>query len=270
MTINRLPLICGALLLLVGGADAHSGRRLAVVVLNGQLAAHGYNTGASDGQVSPRPYYNAIHGHWNNSPAGPQVATATLPGFDVFGPNSVGVVGVAPSAGLLAGESLTLTLLSAGTWTPPTSPISHGNFGPISIVPLTAVNAVEIEHQGQAYLTSDPGQISFPLALGGEIDPLVGAVDLDLIYRTSGHPTGSLYVLEWALSTTAAGITDSGSVYTLLSPEGMLHHQSLYAESQLSVAVAPTPGASMLALITLYGASMWGGGRRCREGVTNA
>lgn len=229
----------------VCSADAHDGRRLAVVVENGQLFAHGYNSGANDGRVSPRPYYNAIHGHWHNKTVGMvDFAEADLPSFDLFGPSTVGSIGVGAPAGALAGESLTLTLLGAGKWTPP----GGMPFGEVVTAPL-AGETITVDYGAQSIDTDSLGSLT--LASGADIDSLAGAVDLDLGYRIDGHPAGGIYILEWMLSTSASGIADSDAIFTILSPQMMLHHQSLHAEAQLGTAIVPEPAAAALAVALL-------------------
>lgn len=232
-------------------ANAHDGRRLAVVVVDGKLAAHGYNSGAYDQQVSPRPYYNAIHGHWHNQEvAGMPFADANLPSFDVFGPDTVGSIGVSTSSAALANESLTLTLLGASTWTPP----AMMPFGAVDLLPLSG-ETIMVDHGAQSISTDTLG--SLVLADLNEIDPAAGKIDLDLEYLIEGHPSNSLYVLEWSLSTSAPGVASSDSIYTILSPQGALHHQALHLEAHLGAAIAPEPAAGSLLAAYMALATRW-------------
>ena len=79
--------------------------------------------------------------------------------------------------------------------------------------------------------------------------------DLHLSYQYQGDafPSGEIYVIKSILSTSAPGVEDSSTIYTLLLPDGAnmaerLHHQSLYLESQLGV-----PEPTSLALLGLGG-----------------
>ena len=210
----------------------HDGRRFEVKVIDGQILAHGYNSGPDDGAPSPRPYFNAIHGHWENN-ASPAVtaAAADLPGYDVFAP------------GLLAGHDLTLTLLGASKWVnPPPMP-------PTDTVPT--FEPLEVEET--IFLTFDGSTIDSngrgSLVLSPNV-PGAGLRDIDLSYDIASRPAGLLYVLELQLSSSHPGMIDSETIYTILSPDGAdpmerLHHASLFLESFLGAPV-PEPASALL------------------------
>ncbi len=240
MSLNRFSHIspCVALALTVAWftttpVQAHSGRRLDVMVLGNQLFAQGYLSPGvpDDGGGALRPYYNSLHDHWHNVTG--SVAVADLPGFDVLTP------------GPLAGHNLVLTLLGGSKWvSPPTTPAP----GTIPVLePLGLGETIDIEHDSISVDTDSLGSLS----LATNIDP-GGAEDLDMLYAINLNPSDVLYVLEWRLSTDAPGILDSSTVYTVLSPDGAnptekLHLAALYLEGYLGV----VPEPSSLVLLTL-------------------
>lgn len=253
--------LCLAMGLLCVGATstvlAHDGRRFAVVIDDGQLAARGYistDPAANDQGGNPRPYFNALHDHWDNIST---VATTDLPGFGVLPVDEAAEHGVASSAAALAGSDLTLTLVGAYKWTTP----SAG--GSVSLEPLGGADpTISIALSGSlqpaidtaTYATTGPNA----LLLATSIDDASGAPDLDLQYEIETNPIGIIYALEWVLSATTPGIADSGSIYTLLSPDpdptdsGMpnpmvgLHHASLHLEQHLGVAIVPEPSSCLI------------------------
>ncbi len=228
--------ILSALAILISLASfvqAHDGRRLDVVVIDGQLFAQGYLSGANpvdDGGGVIRPYFNAIHGHLDVE-AAPGLHLATLPGFDLS----------ADAGAQLFGADLELELLSVTKWDSPVvgqTPVLEA---------LDASELVSVGFASQSTITSD-NLGSFVLA-----DSISGGVgDIDLAYTLSGDPTDKLFALEWRLSTNQVGIADSESVYTILSPPGVgpverLHFQSLGLERHLGITVAvPEPSSLML------------------------
>ena len=100
--------------LLATEVNGHDGRRLEVIVVDDQLAVHGYNSGGVDQGGNPRTYYNAMHDDWQNIASGIVAATADLPGFDVF--NATDSIVGGGSADRLQGAELTLTLHGAVKW----------------------------------------------------------------------------------------------------------------------------------------------------------
>jgi len=208
-------------------AGAHDGRRFEVQIIGGQLAAQGYiSNGIDDGGGVVRPYLNAIHGHWENDPGlGVTFAAADLPGFDLF------------DAGPMAGFDLTLTLTGAHKWVaPPTEP------DPGTIPDLEDLEPGEeifVSFEGEFVSTSEPGSLTL-------IDPVPtqGADDLDLSYEIADEPTNVLYVLEFILSTTAPGVSQSGAVHVILAPDHEsggpeLHHAAIFLESYLGLDPSP-------------------------------
>ena len=227
-------------------AYPHGGRRLEVKVLDDQLFVQGYiSTGADDQGGNPRPYHNALHDHWDFIP-GPTVAAFNdLPGYDVFAPGEsyVGDHGY-PGGGvadLLAGESLQLTLMGGSKWE---NPPMTAPFGVPELVPLEQGEVISIGNAGGITDTTAMGTLTLVSSVNA-----TGSRDLDLDYTIAAEPTGVLYVLEWVMSTSAAGIADSDSIFTILSPDpdpndtgtgnpmlGM-HHHSLHLERYLGLPI---------------------------------
>lgn len=237
----KIKTIVSALAILVSLASlvqAHDGRRLDVVIIDGQLYAQGYLAGAApvdDGGGLIRPYYNAIHGHLDVQAAA-SLYLATLPGFDLS----------ASAGAQLLGADLQLELLSVTKWESPVvgqTPMLEA---------LDASELISVGHSNQSTISSN-NLGSFTLA-----DSISGGIsDIDLAYTLSGDPTDKLFALEWQLSTNQVGIADSESLYTILSPPGTgpverLHFQSLGLESQLGITVA-VPESSSLMLLAMAG-----------------
>ncbi len=206
-------------------AWAHDGRRFEVKIVNDQLVAHGYiSDGEDDGGGVVRPYFNAIHDHWANNPVA-DAASADLPGFDVL-----------DDADALIGHDLIWTLTGVRKWnTPATS-------GPVVLDDLAPGEELFVRFGASTVSATAPGPLTLVNGFTGS-----NGVDLDLAYDIGVRPAGAIYVLEGTLSTTATGVADSSTVYTILSPDGAtpmerLHHPSLYLETQLGVPV-PEPAA---------------------------
>lgn len=260
-------LSCVAFFIFLGSStmvEAHNGRRFAIVVNENQLAVQGFlSTGvaANDEGGNPRPYYNALHDHWDN--VGP-VAKADLPGFDVLSDAQVAEFGMKSPAAALAGGELSLTLVGAHKWTSP----SH--MGPLVLSPMTAgdpVITVSLNSDPLAEISTATFATTGPnsLLLTSTVDAVAGAGDLDLDYEIESNPSGVIYALEWILSTDVLGIESSDSIYTLLSPDpdptnsgtpnGMigLHHPSLHLERHLGVAIVPEPATAWLMVVCSVG-----------------
>lgn len=206
-------------------------------MVNNQLVAHGYNSGADDGGGSPRPYYNAIHDHWANNPSTTiNAASADLPGYDIF------------SSGALAGESVTLTLLGASKWvSPPMSP-TPGTVP--TLTPLTAGETIFIRYSGTTIDTDALGSLLLHHSVSG-----AGVADLDLSYDIAARPADVLYILEQQLATGAPGVLSSATTYTILSPDGdnpaqRLHHASLFLENHLGT---PIPEPTTIGVMLIAG-----------------
>lgn len=162
---------------------AHNGRRMEIKIVNDALVAQGYNsTGEDDGAGVVRPYYNAIHDHWENLGAG-LGATADLPGFDIF------------EAGPLVGHSVTLTLNAGFKWVDPPLMPPAGTVP--DLTPLDGADEVFVTLGLDSASTNSPG----PLTLSASV-PAGGAEDIDLTYDIGVEPSGVIYVLEFTLSTT--------------------------------------------------------------------
>ena len=239
---RRIVLMLPLMLALSTPALAHDGRRFEVQVIDNQLVAKGYISGAGasdDGGGLTRPYANAIHGHFTNSQLQPNYATATLPGYNVL-----------DNADPLTGFDITMTFTGFQKWSSPAMS------GPVSLSGLDNDEVMAVNFGGVSVLSntfSTIGPDAFTLVSGFNG---TDAGDLDLLYEFVGdNPSGEIYVIESVLSTNAPGIADSGKVYTLLSPDGVgpierLHHPSLYLESQLGT---PVPEPASLAMLGLGG-----------------
>jgi len=243
----------GSILLVLGisaAAEAHSGRRMEILIIDNQLFTQGYVSGTNptdDGGGLVRPYYNALHDHWGN--LGP-VAVADLPGFDLHNP-----------AGLL-GYDLTLALTGAGKWFDPMNNVhgghgghggsgGHGGHGGTPVLaPLDPAETISIGYGTQATIDTD-SLGSFVLA-----DNIAGPVlDIDLQYSIMLNPENTVYFLEWQLATAAPGIAASEPIYTILSPDrnstNPLHHSALALERHLGIAIPEPTGAGFLAVASL-------------------
>ena len=234
MKIRTILTAVAILVSLTTYTQAHDGRRFDIIVVDGQLAAQGYLSGTDptdDGGGVIRPYFNAIHGHFN--PSVGSTFFATLPGFDLFD----------DTADLLRGADLSLELLSASKWENPvvgTTPF---------LVGLDATETIGVGFDTQPSIDSDRlGSFTLASAVNGSV------TDIDLAYSIDTDPANTLYALEWRLSTTLAGIVDSESVYTILSPPGTgpverLHHESLALERALGTTAVPEPNSLLMLAI---------------------
>ncbi|MBX7165724.1 MAG: PEP-CTERM sorting domain-containing protein [Pirellulales bacterium] len=218
---------------------AHPGRRFEVIVQGDQLAAQGYLTPGTpdDGGGNPRPYLNAIHGHWTG--VGGIASVADLPSFDVFDP--------APAE--LVGGSLTLELLGASKWVnPPADPMGVTPM----LVPLGVGETISVQYGGTTITTSTLGA----LLLSANI-PATGAEDLDLLYSINGIPSNVIYALEWRLASSAPGVADSESIYTVLAPMGHdYHHAALHLEEFLGIEAVPEPSSVVLLSVGAIGVAI--------------
>lgn len=222
--------------LVATAAHGHTGRRLEVIVNDGRLAVHGYNTGPDDTGGSPRSYLNALHGVWENEFG--VIALADLPGFDVFS-QAASVVG-AGAAEALAGGDLTLALRSYAEWLSPSADdpfaapqlTSYATQGPINSDDLTISGETAMD------VVSSIGD---DLTLAASI-PAAGKEDIDLDFTIGATPTNKLHVLEWTLSTTTAGVESSNSVFLIFAPDpagGDFTEQALMLERYLGEPLAP-------------------------------
>ena len=78
-------------------------------------------------------------------------------------------------------------------------------------------------------------------------------LDLDPSYLLDlePEPTGSIYFLQWQLSSDNPEIESSDAVYTIFSPPGQVHPQSLALEQTLGTSLSAVPEPSAVALIGL-------------------
>ena len=221
--------LAAGLLVFFASASAfgHAGRRFEVLIHEGQLAVQGYNTGEDDQGGSPRSYFNSLHDRWLNFPGGVNLATADLPGFDVFS-EANSVIGNG-SASVLQGGNLELTLLDAAVWHDPPSDEPYG------IPHLESIGdgaAITIGNSFGFVTTGEPGTLTLvPNVSAG------GVEDIDLDFSIPKKPSGEIYVLAWSLSTSKPGISDSRPLFTVLSPDpsvgGGMHEQTLHLEKYL-------------------------------------
>jgi hypothetical protein len=228
---------------------AHGGRRFDVVVIDGQLHAQGYNSGTFDQGDYVRPFTNAIHNHW-----APGSTVATLPGFDVTFANSfvdengtTQQYGYQNQASLLSGFDLSIELTGAGKWTSPTTTAFVAS-------PFAANESIEIDFLAASVDTDNIGMgsaLMFDLVTDWS-NPL-NRIDLDPDYFLDLTPeaSGSIYFLEWQLSSENPAIESSDSVYTIFSPPMQVHSQSLALEQTLGTSLASVPEPSALGLVGL-------------------
>jgi hypothetical protein len=226
---------------------AHGGRRFDVVVIDGKLHAQGYNSGSSDQADYVRPYTNAIHHHWV-----PGSTIATLPGFDVTFANSfvdengtTQEYGYENQASQLSGFDLSIELIGAGKWASPTTTAFAAS-------PLAANEWIEVDYLAASVSTDNLGSGTaqvFDLVTDWS-NPL-NRIDLDPDYFLTVAPeaAGSIYFLEWQLSSANPEVESSDSVYAIFSPPMQVHAQSLELERILGTDVSAVPEPSVLGLM---------------------
>jgi len=239
---------------LVASVEAHDGRRFDILVIDDKLYAQGYLSGANptdDGGDIVRPYFNAIHSHFENAlNPNTQSAEATLPSFDIF----------APAAEQLDGADVYLELLNVLKWEDPT-PQDTSLVGEMRLrqdfdIPEVLPGLGEgdqpifVGFEDEVLNSEDGGRLTLASDLNGP------AVDLDLTYQIDDRPENVIHVLEWQLSTTKAGIESSDSVYTILSSDGVgvverLHFRSLALERELGVTITAVPEPGSLAALAV-------------------
>lgn len=251
MMFRTKCLLVVAVLATAATAQAHSGRRFVVEVVDGKLQAQGLNTGTDDGAPALRPYLNAIHDHWHNF-TGLNLATASLPGFDI-----------SSSAVSLQAHDLWLDLVQVRKWVnPPLMPTEETRpllqpLDPGEVITLYGNNDTNSEQLGSILLAENL--------------PFGGVTDLDLLYQINSLPSNEIHVLEFQLYATYYGggidptLAPSDTAYAVLSPDGdtpaiRLHHASLYLESYL--ATVPEPPALVGVLLLALPAYGWVRGRR--------
>ena len=228
---------------------AHGGRRLDVVVIDGKLHAQGYNSGSFDQADYLRPYTNAIHNHWS---AGSDVTG--LPGFDVTFANSfvdengtTQQYGYQNDASQLSGFDLSIELTGAGKWTSPTTTTYVES-------PFDINESISVAFGSTLINTDNLGTgTSLVFDLVTDWSNPLNRLDLDPAYLLDVAPevSGSLYFLEWELSSENPDIESSDSVYTIFAPPGQVHGQALELEQTLGAAAATVPEPSALGLIGL-------------------
>lgn len=228
MQLTRTATAAFAAASITAAATAHDGRRFDIQIHADQLWAQGYISGhnpTDDGGGITRPYMNAIHGHWSNNPA-PTIdaASATLPGFDLF------------AGGDLTGFDLSITLNGASKWVSPPHNPPAGTVP--NLVPLKPGEEIFVGFGGGFVTTQAPGSLTLIPAVSPS-----GLLDIDLTYDIGIEPAGTIFVLEFTLSSSNAAIAESETIHVILSPDGngpmeRLHHAALYLEAELGI----TPG----------------------------
>lgn len=251
-----LAFAIAAVLKLAATVEAHDGRRFSVVLIGDKLFAQGYLSGdapVNDGGEIVRPYFNAIHGHFENA-LNPmtQSAETNLPGFDIF----------RSTAEQLEGADVYLDLLGATKWENPTpqdtSLVGEARLRQDFEIPEVLPGLgpgdqpVFIGFEDEVVNTTDLGRLTLATDLNGP------AVDLDLTYQIDDRPENILHVLEWRLSTTKVGVEASDSVYTILSSDGdgpveRFHFQSLALERELGIQLNAVPEPGSLACLAVGG-----------------
>ncbi len=246
--LNRV-LCLGALILTAFSAAqalGHDGRRLDIQVIDDQLFAQGLlsnpQPGSNDGGGLVRPYFNSIHDHFTNLGG---TGIASLPGFDITNTTP------------LLSSDVTLTLLGVSKWTPPTI-IGDGStqdFGTPVLEPLSSAETISVGFPGTSQPSIDSNSLG-AFTLASNIDASTADADIDLNYLINIEPTSSIYALRWQLSTTQAGIADSGDVYTVLAPDGVgfaerLHYPTLALEAFLGTTTTAVPEPGSLALLSM-------------------
>ena len=238
---------------------AHGGRRLDVVVIDGKLHAQGYNSGSFDQADYLRPFTNAIHNHW-----APGSDVTALPGFDVTFANSfvdengaTQQYGYQNDANQLAGFDLSIELTDAGKWTSPTTTAYVQS-------PFDANESINVAY-GSTLLDTDNLGTSTSLAFDLVTDwsNPINRLDLDPSYLLDLTPeaSGSIYFLEWQLSSANPDIESSDAVYTIFAPPGQVHGQALELEQTLGVSASSVPEPSVLGLMG-FGLSILASRRR--------
>jgi hypothetical protein len=242
-------------------ALAHSGRNFAVQLVDDgsggqQLRLQGFNTTGPEMGVDPagRQYYGAVHDHFDFLSGGG--AEAEQPGFLV-------------SASLteLLGESLSLQIIGAQKWVVdrnvilmPGSPMLAAGIDADDIVlqGLTPGETIVINSVRETGQFADTASLNEVLLAATVTDGgLAGVDDIEATYDIAVQSTDTIYVIESVLKTSAPGIGDSESFYTILSPDGLdmrdrLHFPSLLLEQTFGTPVPePTSMMGMAALAFL-------------------
>lgn len=214
-------------------ANGHDGRRFEVQVVDNRIVAQGVNTGADDGAPVTRPYANAIHDHWHNSPVvGVESALATLPGFDV-----------PSSSNALWSQPLYLTLQSVTKWVSPPMMPAAGTIP--QLTHLSTGELVEVTIDTDDYSQTIDSDNLGTILLTDSVS-IFGSLDIDLLYTVNKQPVGEIYVLSTILSSGNTNVQESDPVYIILSPDGAnpaekLHHAALYLEENITSSVVVLP-----------------------------
>ncbi|MFK7790535.1 MAG: hypothetical protein AB8C95_13710 [Phycisphaeraceae bacterium] len=237
---------------------AHSGRNFAVQLANDgsggqQLRLQGFNTTGPEMGVDPsgRQYYGAVHDHFDFLSNGG--AEAEQPGFLV-----------SASLSELQGHSLTLQVVGAQKWVVdrntilmPDNPMLASGIDARDIVlqALSANETIIINSVREPGDFADTASLDDVLLAALVTDGgLAGVDDIELTYDIGVQSTDTIYVIESVLKTSAPGIADSESFYTILSPDGSdmrerLHFPALLLETSLGTPVPEPASIGILALL---------------------
>ncbi|MEM7625440.1 MAG: hypothetical protein AAF333_07425 [Planctomycetota bacterium] len=246
----------------------HDGRRFEIEVVDGQIAARGVNTINNVGPdgttiidpAGPRPYRNAIHGHWNTiTTPTDSVVFSSLPGFDA-----------GRGAEAMAGYDVFLTLKGARKWINVSDDFNGSTpmITPGTVPDLQSFDAgefISLSIGGQTINTNTLGTLELISDFDGLVtfgpDGLANATtsngfdrDVEYVYSLGAVDfVDTLFVLEQEITTNAPGILGSETVYTILSPNGSgpferLHFAALYTENFLGTPI-PEPGGAILAAL---------------------
>lgn len=241
-------------------AFAHAGRNFAVQVVDDgqagqQLRLQGFNTLGPEAGVDPngRQFFGAVHDHFAFLPGGG--AEAEQPGFLVN----------ASEAGLL-GHSLTLQVIGAKKWVvdrnavlmegsamlAPGIGIDDINYDDLASGETIFINAVR--NSGSFVDTANLGELVLTGSGGVADGGLAGSDDIEVTYDIGVQAPDTIFVIESVLKTSAPGVADSASFFTILSPDGddmrdRLHFPSLLVEQSLGTPVPEPAGLAVLAVL---------------------
>jgi len=232
-----LTLTALAALIVASPVLAHDGRRFELQVHDNKLYAQGYNSANfDDGGGIVRPYFNAIHEHWNTIAS--VLSSANQPGIDVH------------SAGDLAGYNFQLRVVGAKKW------VGYNLVDPIVLTPLDSNRTISVFYSAPAIYTNAPGSVktlTSSLANDNHFD-----ISYDFLTNTLGPAivaSDTLYLVELQLLTNAPGIASSGTVNVILAPPGMASHAAALRLEEFLGIQLPTdvPEPASLGLLALGG-----------------
>ena len=238
---------------MVGVAQAHDGRNLDVVVVDGKIFAQGFNSDTFDQADFVRPYQNAIHGHFDGN------GISTFPSFAVTGDNflahSNGTTyqyGYQNDAADLVGFDLEIELVNAGK-------VINPVLGSLNLTNFDATDRISVGFGNNSLSTDDIGTAAASFDLVN--DWTAPTSDLDFSYFTANNPSDELFFLEWEIRSDNPLIENSDAIYTLFAPPQALHPEVLALEAQVSVNVTAVPEPGSMTILG-FGMLMLGLRRR--------